>query len=750
MAAETVVLPEPQTSPTQGGGQADARSPLPDFAAARDRADSLVEAMTLDEKLSMVVSHFPLIAPNAAEHDMPKCSGFTPGISRLGVPALRITDASLGVANILDMRTGDQATALPSSLATGASFDPELSFAGGAMIGSEARAKTFNVLLGGGINLTRDPWGGRNFEYIGEDALLSGVLGAAAVQGVQSCNVACSVKHYILNPQETGRMAVDARIDGTALRESDLLAFEIAIERAQPASVMAAYNLINGDYASENGPLLNGILKDEWGYGGWVMSDWGAVHSAEKAALAGLDQESGIELDARLNGDIFFTGPLRAAIDDQRVPVGRLDDMVARILTGMIASGAMDDTFPDGQADIDYDANAGVAQRIAEAGSVLLRNRTGLLPLPRTLKRIAVIGGQADVGVLSGGGSSQVRSVGGVPVEVSLESGDSAWFCRMTYHASSPLRAIRELVPQTEVGFASGECRDAAVRQAREADVAIVFATQWRTEATDLETLALPGGQDELIAAVAEANRRTVVVLQTGGAVLMPWLDQVSAVLEAWYPGQRGGEAIARLLFGEVNPSGRLPLTFPATDAQAPRPLPPGLEQMRARDAAKEAGDTEARIARFSAEYEEGANAGYRWFEASRNVPLFPFGFGLSYTSFRYDDLEVVDGPRPRVLVTVINIGDRTGADVPQAYVRAADGNDISTWRLAGFSRIELAPGASARIEMELEPRTFARWNDMDGCWQLDARQYAVAIGRSAIDLVLSAALDGSKVGFAR
>lgn len=750
MAAPTAVLPEPQTSPTHRSGQIGVRSQLPDFAAARDRADALVEAMTLDEKLSMVISHFPLIAPNAADHDMPLCSGFTPGVSRLGVPALRITDASLGVANILDMRAGDQATALPSSLAAGASFDPQLSFAGGAMIGGEARAKTFNVLLGGGINLTRDPWGGRNFEYIGEDALLSGVLGAAAVQGVQSRNVACSVKHYILNPQETGRMAVDARIDGAALRESDLLAFEIAIERARPASVMAAYNLINGDYASENAPLLNGILKGEWGYGGWVMSDWGAVHSAEKAALAGLDQESGIELDARLNGDIFFTGPLRAAIEEERVPVERLDDMVARILTGMIASGAMDDPLPGRPAEIDHDANAEVAQRIAEAGSVLLRNRNSLLPLPRTLKRIAVIGGYADVGVLSGGGSSQVRSVGGVPVEVSLESGDSAWFCRMTCHASSPLQAIREMVTQTEVGFANGKCLDEAVRLATEADVAIVFATQWRTEATDLETLALPDGQDELIAAVASANRRTVVVLQTGGAVLMPWLDEVPAVLEAWYPGQRGGEAIARLLFGEVNPSGRLPLTFPASDGQAPRPLPSGLDEMRARDAAKEAGDTEARIARFAAEYEEGANTGYRWFEASGNVPLFPFGFGLSYTSFRYDDLEVVDGPRPRVSVTVTNIGDRTGADVPQVYVRAADGNGISTWRLAGFGRIELAPGAAVRIEIELEPRTFARWNETDGCWQVDAAAYAVAIGRSAGDLVLSAVLDGAKVDFGR
>lgn len=718
---------------------------LPDFAAARQRADELVAQLTLDEKLSFVVSYFPFISPDAAKHNMPMCSGFTPGVQRLGIPALRISDASLGVAHILSMRGEDVATALPSSLATGASFDADLAFQGAAMIAGEARAKTFNVLLGGGINLTRDPWAGRNFEYIGEDALHSGILGAAGVRGVQSRNVACTVKHYILNPQETGRMVVDARIDEPALRESDLLAFEIAIERSAPASVMAAYNLINGDYASENVPLINGILKGEWNYQGWVMSDWGAVHSTEKAALAGLDQESGFELDEKLNGEIFFTDKLREAVDAGRVPVSRIDDMVGRILTGMIASGALDEPVPDEPQDIDYATNALVAQRVAENGSVLLRNE-GLLPLSRTLKRIAVIGGHADVGVPSGGGSSQVRSVGGAPIERSLTSGDSSWFCRETYHASSPLNAIRALNPQADVSFVSGEDRDEAARAAAQADVAIVFANQWRTEATDLLTLALPDRQDELIDAVAAANPRTVVVLQSGGAVLMPWLEHVPAVLAAWYPGQRGGEAIGRILFGEVNPSGRLPLTFPASDDQAPRPLPPGLDEMRARDAAKEAGDATAKIAQFEAVYNEGANVGYRWFEASGQVPLFPFGFGLSYTSFSYSDLEVIDGAKPRVRLVVTNDGERAGADVPQVYVRAADGTGVSTWRLAAFNRIELAPGESKLVELELEPRSFARWDAAAGSWRVEAAKLPLAIGRSATDLVLTATLDGARV----
>jgi beta-glucosidase len=717
--------------------------PLPDFAASRLRADELVAQMTLDEKLSLVVSHFPILSPQAAALDMPMCSGFTPGVPRLGIPAMRISDASLGVAHILDMRGEDEATALPSSLATGASFDPDLAFAGGAMIAGEARAKTFNVLLGGGINLTRDPWAGRNFEYLGEDALHSGVLGAAGVCGVQSRKIACTVKHYILNPQETGRMVVDGRIDEPALRESDLLAFEIAIERSRPASVMAAYNRVNGEYASENATLID-ILKSDWGFAGWLMSDWGATHSTQAAALAGLDQESGFELDEKLNGEIYFTDKLRDAVAAGGVPVSRIDDMVARILTGMMASGAFDAPVPDAPQAIDYAANAEVAQRVAEAGSVLLRNQ-GLLPLSRTLGRIAVIGGHADVGVPSGGGSSQVRSVGGAPIERSLDSGDSSWFCRETYHASSPVDAIRSLNPQSQVSFADGEDRDAAARAAAQADVAIVFVNQWRTEATDLETLALPDGQDELIAAVAAANPRTIVVVQSGGAVLMPWLDQVPAVLAAWYPGQRGGEAVARILFGEVNPSGRLPLTFPASDDSSPRPLPPGLDQMRARDAAREAGDATAQIAPFEAVYDEGANVGYRWFEASGQVPLFPFGYGLSYTRFGYRDLQVIDGATPRVRLIVTNDGERSGADVPQVYVRAVDAGGVATWRLAAFGRIELARGEARTIELELEPRAFARWKGADG-WTVEAAEYPVAIGRSATDRVLHGTLDGAQV----
>ena len=473
---------------------------------AADRARALVGAMTRAEKLRYVHGLFP---PMTKERhaDMIPSAGYVPGVPRLGIPTLRESDASLGVANQVEQRKGDTATALPASLATAASFDPAIAFAGGAMIGAEARAKTFNVLLAGGVNLTRDAWNGRNFEYLGEDPLLSGLMAAESIRGVQTNNIVSTVKHFVLNSQETGRNVLDARIDEKALRESDLLAFRIAIDGGRPGSVMCAYNKVDGDWACENRFLLTDVLRREWHYPGFVMSDWGGVHSTEKAALAGLDQESGQELDKA----VYFGQPLADAVAAGRVPAARLDEMVERILTGVIASGLYDHPTPATAQPIDYAAHADVAQRAAEAGIVLLRNERGVLPFARTAKRIVLIGGHADVGVLSGGGSSQVRSVGGVPIEIPLTEGAAASFARLTYHNSSPLRAIRALAPGADVRYVDGRDPAAAAAAARDADIAIVFATQWQTEAQDAPSLSLPDGQDALIAAVAKANPKSVV-----------------------------------------------------------------------------------------------------------------------------------------------------------------------------------------------------------------------------------------------
>lgn len=694
------------------------------------RVELLLAAMTRDEKLALVYGFFPPLAKGeGVPADMIPSAGQVPAIPRLGIPALRESDASLGVANQVEQRKGDVATALPSGLALAASFDPELARETGAMIGGEARAKTFNVLLAGGINLTRDPWGGRNFEYLGEDPLLAGTMAGESIRGIQSNHIVSTIKHYALNAQETGRFVMNAQIGEAALRESDLLAFRIAIERGQPGSVMCAYNSINGDFACENDFLLNRVLKGDWAYPGWVMSDWGAVHSTVKAARNGLDQQSGGELDTHP----FYRADLRKAFDEGALPAARLDDMVRRVLHGMFATGLMDAPVVKTAQPIDYAKNAEVAQRAAEAGIVLLRNEKGMLPLAKTAKRIVVIGGHADVGVLSGGGSSQVRSVGGAPVEIPLKDGPAASFVRRTWHASSPLAAIRKLAPGAKVEFVDGTDPAAAATAAKGADIAIVFATQWTTEAEDVETIALPDGQDALIDVVAAANPRTAVVLNTGGPVLMPWIAKVPAVLAAWYPGQRGGEAVARVLFGEVNPSGRLPITFPASIDQAPRPQVPGYDQVKA---SPDRGTDARAIKPFTVEYREGSDVGYRWYARQGQTPLFPFGHGLSYTSFGYANLTVEGGAQLKVSFDVVNRGKRAGSDVPQLYMTPAQGT--RPLRLAGWERVTLRPGETRRVTIVAEPRILADYDTAQPGFHLAGGNYRISVSRDAASPVLT------------
>ena len=710
---------------------------------ARASADAIVARMTLDEKIALLHGLFPPMAKGKTANTLIPSAGHIDGVPRLGVPLVRESDASLGVANQVEQRKGDVATALPSSLATAATFDPDIARAGGAMIGAEARAKRFNVLLAGGVNLTRDPWNGRNFEYLGEDPLLAGTLAGAHIAGVQSNRIVSTIKHFALNSQETGRMVADARISEAALRMSDLLAFQIAIERGHPASVMCAYNKVNGDWACENDHLLNDVLKHDWGYPGWVMSDWGAVHSTVKAANAGLDQQSGQELDKAM----YFAAPLKAAVEAGQVSQARLDDMVARYLTGLIATGAYDTPTPATPAAIPYARHAEVAQRAAEAGIVLLKNDRNLLPLAASAKRIVVIGGRADVGVLSGGGSSQVRSVGGAPVEIPLATGAASSFARITYHASSPLKALRAALPKARITFVDGLDPAQAAAAARGADMAIVFATQWTTEAQDVADLSLPYHQDALIAAVAAAQPNSAVVLETGGPVLMPWLSQVPAVVQAWYPGQRGGEAIAGVLTGRVNPSGRLPITFPADPRQAPRAAPVGLDTLNgleAQAAANPANASSFELKSFPIDYVEGADVGYRWYERQRQTPLFAFGHGLSYTGFAYRNPVVTGGASLTVSVEVMNTGKRTGTDVPQIYV-AREGSD-APMRLAAFTRVTLNPGEARRVTLTAEPRIVADYDAKLPGWRIAPGRYRVAVARDATDrtMMSDVTLDGT------
>ena len=691
-------------------------------AAADTRAAATERAMQGDERT--VLTHglwaIPLIPNVRIPAEAILGAGYVTGIPRLGVPALVETDASLGVSYIANLRK-DGATALPSATAMGSTWNPGLIRRGNAMIAGEARAKGFNVLLGGGINLMRDPRNGRTFEYFGEDPLHSGLLGGAAIDGVQSQHVLSTVKHFALNAQETGRHAVDGKLGDDAFRMSDLLAFEIAIDRGQPGSVMCAYNRVNGAPACGSDYLLNRVLKQDWRYPGFVMSDWGAVGAVD-FALAGLDQQSGAQIDKK----IFFGVPLAEAAARDPAYAARAADMNRRILRSIYAVGL--DTHPPVKADIDFAANAGIARSVADEGIVLLRNSNALLPLSKDVRSIAVIGGYADAGVLSGGGSTQVQPLGGPSVSLPMGGeGPLAKYNNQTYHGTAPLAAIRALAPNAKVTFHDGRYAAEAVAAAKTADVTIVFATQWMAEGADVPDLSLPGGQDALIAAVTTANPKTIVVLETGGPVLMPWLNRTGAVMEAWYGGVRGGDAIAATLFGDSNPSGRLPVTFPASLDQLPRPALPYAGMIDRDFAAGTAAGT-----RYPIDYDiEGADVGYRWFARKNATPLFPFGFGLSYTQFQSGPMKVTGGAQPNATVTIRNTGTRAGSDVAQLYLVSTPAG--RTLRLAGFTKVAVQPGTAANVTVQIEPRILA--DSKGGRWTMPAGRYGFALGRSATDL---------------
>lgn len=676
-------------------------SPVLNFEAARSRAQNLVAQMTEDEKFSWLSG--PMAIPVGKT---PKPEGaigsaaYYPAIPRLGIPAIQQADASLGVSNVGNVRPGDHATGLPSSLLLGASFSPELAFESGRLVGREARAKGFNVQLAGGINIIRDPRCGRNFEYISEDPLLSGVLGGHSVAGIQSQGVVSTVKHFIANGQETGRVMASSNLSEPAMRESDLLAFQIAIELGKPGAVMPGYNLINGVYASENAFLLRHVLKGQWQFLGWVMSDWGATHSTVEAAMAGLDVQSGANLD-----DVHYFGKaLRDAAQDGQVPQSRIDGMVTRILTSLIAVGTLEhqDDFLTPKP-VDFTAHQLIAQRQAEEGIVLLRNESSCLPLQQRRKKILVIGQHADHGVLCGGGSSAVTPVGSLKLPGTMVMGIGV---DKVYQPTSLVDAIAQESSAEQVVFLDGSVIEQALDEARSADAVIIFAQEWRSEGLDAVGLSLPDGQDALIGQVATANPATVVVIQSGGAVTMPWKEDVAAIVAAWYPGSGGGPAIAGVLFGRVNPSGRLPITFPASESQLPRPVQIDPETTTSNPGTPRKGGI------IDVDYDiEGSDVGYRWFDREKLKPLFPFGFGLSYTDFEISDLRVTYGERIEASVQVANLGERSGACVVQLYVaRLGDGGFVK--RLTGFTKVLLSAGERAIARVELEPRILARYNE--------------------------------------
>ncbi len=684
--------------------------------SAQERTQLVLKEMTMDEKLSLVMGYFGTDAlwknvPRPVE-SYPQSAGFVYGVPRLGIPHIWQADAGIGVASQAGPNVRER-TALPSGIATAATWNPQLGFDGGAMIGSEARTSGFNVLLAGGVNLVREPRNGRNFEYGGEDPYLAGVMVGHQIKGVQSNNIVSTLKHFAYNDQETGRSHLNVNIDETAGRMSDLLALQFANEIGSPGSVMCAYNRVYGVYACESDYLLNQVLKNDWGFKGWVMSDWGATHSTIPAANSGLDQQSGFPFDV----SAYFKEPLKEAVMNGWVSQERFDDMAGRVLFALFDKGVIDNPVPKGSNNIDFKKHALITQKDAEEAIVLLKNNK-LLPLSKDLKKIAIIGSHANVGVLSGGGSSQVYPLGGMAVS---GLGPKVFPGPMVYYPSSPMKALEARLPNTRIVFDEGTNRESAAKLAAESDLVLVFANQWTAESLDAANLSLPDNQDALIAAVAKANKKTAVVLQTGGAVLMPWLNDVGAVVEAWYPGTRRGEAIARVLTGEVNPSGHLPITFPAAETQLPRASVDGYPEVKEQ--------------RFDVIYTEGATVGYKWFDANKHAPLFPFGYGLSYSDFEFNDLKaVVKSNQLNISFSVTNTGNVAGKEVAQVYIAPLNAKWEAPKRLGAFQKVDLNPGESTQVSLKVDPRLLGMYQAKTKTWKIARGQYEVILAKSATE----------------
>jgi beta-glucosidase len=560
---------------------------------------------------------------------------------------------------------------------------------------------------------------------MGEDPLLAGTMVGNLMKCEQAQHVIGDIKHYAINDQETGRNIVNAVISKRAMQESDLLAFHIGIKIADPAAVMCSYNRINGDYACENKYTLTDVLKGEWGFKGFVVSDWGGTHSTEKASAAGLDNEEPMA--------DFFGPKLKEAVEAGRVPMSEIDDHARRVLRSEFLSGIVDNPIEKGVVDVGHGFE--VAQHVEEQSIVLLKNDKAILPLnPAKVKSIALIGGHADVGMISGGGSAQVDPPGGnaimPPGKGATHWQDHIWF------PTSPLKALKAKLPDTKVEFNSGEDAASAAALAKSSDVAIVFAYQWISEGMDLPNLSLPDNQDALIDAVAKANPRTIVVLETGTAVTMPWLDEVGGVVEAWYAGSSGHIALANVLTGEINATGKLPMTFPKSEQDLPHSTIPVLTK---EDEGQGTGAVNGRThveSKYSVHYDEGVKVGYKWYEAEHKQPLFPFGYGLSYTTYAYSDLKT-NGAQKTVSFAVKNTGKRAGAEIAEVYATLPDAAGEPFKRLVGWQRVELAPGESKTVSVTVDPQMLSIFDEQKNGWELLPGEYTILAGPSSAETPL-------------
>jgi beta-glucosidase len=625
--------------------------------------------------------------------------GFTPAIGSLCIPAMNLEDGPAGVGDGMS-----NVTQLPAPVAVASTWDTSAEQLYGQVIGAEQAAKGTTIDLGPTINIVRDPRWGRAFESIGEDPYLNGTLGAADIQGVQSAGVMAQVKHFAVYNQETNRNtpADNAVISTRAEQEIYLPAFGKSVQQGAASSVMCSYSTVNGTYACQNPDLLSAVLRQQFGYGGFVTSDWGATHSTAASANAGLSQDMP-------GNDGYYGAALQAAVASGAVSTATLNSLVSPILTQMFAFGLFDEP-PAGSPAQTATSPAHVtdAAQLAEEGTVLLKNSGGVLPLTAgSDPKIAVIGADASSSPqTAGGGSAGVSSSGTV----------------------TPLQGITAAAPTgVTVSYNNGSSDSSAASLAASSSVAVVFVSNYESEGSDLSSIGLPSSENSLISAVAAANPHTIVVLNSGSAVTMPWLSSVAGVFEAWYPGQQDGTAIASLLFGTANPSGHLPVTFPQSLAQVP-----------ASTAAQWPGQN------GTVQYSEGIDVGYRWYDAKGLTPLFPFGYGLSYTTFSFSNLKIgslTAGGAATVSATVTNTGSRAGADVAQLYVTDPAAAGEPPRQLEGFARVSLQPGASQTVQFQLTQRNLQYWNSGSNTWATATGNYGIAVGDSDANLPLSGTL---------
>ena len=798
------------------------------------RADELIKVMTLDEKIQLLHGGPGGMGGGAAAMPVGITTrtnggaGWVPGIARLGIPDVNMADSAVGVTR--GESESRYSTLLPSALGAASSWNADLALLYGQVIGRELRDQGYNMSIGGGVNITREPRNGRNFEYAGEDPILAGTTVGTLMKGVQSQQVMGDIKHYALNDQENGRNTANALIDKRSMRESDLLAFQIAYKVSDAAGFMCGYNLVNGDWDCENDYLLNQVLKKDFGFKGWVMSDWGGTHSTKKAIMAGLDQEQ--------PGSGFFGDTLKAAVQSGEVPIEKINDSVHRILRSLFAVGVWDN--PVQHRVVDPFKGLEDAQKIAEESIVLLKNSANQLPLnPALVRSIAIIGSHADVGVPSGGGSAQVNPPGGNAAAASAPAAQGGGgFGRggSQYFPSSPMKFIQAKAPRAKVEFNQGTDVAAAAALAKTSQVAIVFVNQPMSEGSDATTLTLPDKQDDLVNAVVAANPHTIVVLETGGPVTMPWSDKVSGIVSAWYPGIGGGQAIANILFGDVNPSAKLPVSFAKSDADLPHPQAVGpvqtpggrggagggrggaaamtpeqqqamqvtqaqqqatqaLQQatqasqalvdaqqrlVQAQQAAPAAGANPAAATQaaaqavhaallalqaaqppaaagrggagmgmgggrgtpFDVNYSEKLQVGYKWYDAQNKEPLFPFGYGLSYTTFAYSGLKVTaSGHNVTVSFAVRNTGKRAGKEIAQVYASLPAATGEPPKRLIGWQKVQLAPGESKTVNLTIDPLYLSIFNVSSDKFEVAGGEYKILAGASSRTLPLSEAV---------